>query len=275
MKNNIDKKTVESFGDEWSRMPQNTLTNKEKNKIFNDYFSIFPFDIIDANSIGFDMGCGSGRWAGVISPLVGKLYCIDASSKAIKVAKNNLATYNNIEYILASVGKNNLKIKCDFGYSLGVLHHVPNTYSAIESCGKLLKKNAPFLLYLYYSFDNKPLWYKLVWKSSEIVRFLVNKAPPLLKIFISNVIAIFVYFPLARISKILSIFGLDVSNIPLSYYKDKSFYTMRTDSRDRFGTPLEQRFSKNEIKKMLHESGFKDIKFSENKPYWVVVAYKK
>ena len=37
---------------------------------------------------GFDMGCGTGRWAKFVAPKVGKLHCIDPSN-AIVVAKKN------------------------------------------------------------------------------------------------------------------------------------------------------------------------------------------
>ena len=50
---------------------------------------------------------------------------------------------------------------------------------------------------------------------------------------------------------------------------------METDSLDRFGTKLEQRFTKNEIYKMMKKSGLTDIKFSKNSPYWVAVGVKK
>jgi hypothetical protein len=50
---------------------------------------------------------------------------------------------------------------------------------------------------------------------------------------------------------------------------------MCTDSRDRFGTPLEKRFSKIEIEKMMENAGFYDIRFSCSKPYWVAVGLKK
>jgi hypothetical protein len=42
---------------------------------------------------------------------------------------------------------------------------------------------------------------------------------------------------------------------------------MRTDSLDRFGTKLENRYSQVEIKEMLEKSGFKDIKFSDRMPF--------
>ena len=270
-----DEKTVESFGDEWSRMTQSGLDSQEKEDIFNDYFSIFPFDSINSESVGFDMGCGSGRWAEIIASNVKKIICIDASMDAINVAKKNLKDYNNIEYKLASVDETNIrKNSLDFGYSLGVLHHLPDTELAIKSCSNLLKSGAPFLLYLYYAFDNKPKWYKVVWKISELGRYIINKMPPALKFFISNIIAIFIYYPLSKMSKLLDFFRFNIDNFPLSYYSNKSFYTMRTDARDRFGTPLEKRFTRQEIEKMMINSGFKNIKFSNKKPFWVVVGLK-
>lgn len=272
---NQDHNTVKSFGDEWSRINQSNLSENEKNSIFNDYFSILPFDLINKNSIGFDMGCGSGRWATIIALLVKKLFCIDASSDAIQVAQENLKSFNNIHYQISSVDETSLNPKSfDFGYSLGVLHHVPDTYSAIVSCVALLKKEAPFLLYLYYSLDNKPIWYKTIWKMSDLIRRVVNKLPSSLKLIATDLLAVVIYFPLSQIALFLENIGLEVKNFPLSYYRRKSFYTMRTDSRDRFGTPLEQRFSKVEIEKMMKDAGLKNIRFSKNQPFWVAVGIK-
>ena len=56
--------------------------------------------------------------------------------------------------------------------------------------------------------------------------------------------------------------------------RNSSFYTLRTDSRDRFGTPLEQRFSKKDILEMMNNSGLHRVQFSEDEPYWVAVGFK-
>jgi hypothetical protein len=64
------------------------------------------------------------------------------------------------------------------------------------------------------------------------------------------------------------------NKIPLSYYSNKSFNVIRNDSLDRFGTPLEQRFSKKQIEKMMQKAGLHDIKFSNNQPYWHVMGQK-
>ena len=64
-------------------------------------------------------------------------------------------------------------------------------------------------------------------------------------------------------------------DLPLSYYKDKSFYVMRTDALDRFGTRLEQRFTKNQIQKMMEVAGLRHIVFSNDVPYWCAVGTRK
>lgn len=273
--NNIDQKTVDSFGDEWKRFDQDRMNDEEGERIFQSYFSIFPWEKIESGSTGFDMGCGTGRWAKFVLPRVNHLTCIDPSS-AINIAKTKLSNFDNVSFLQESVDSTSLQPSSqDFGYSLGVLHHVPNTSDAIKSCVELLKPDAPLLLYLYYSFDNRPFWFRLIWKASDLLRKIIYRLHPLLKNFLTNVIAATVYFPLANISKFIEILGVKVDKIPLSFYKDHSFYTMRTDARDRFGTPLEQRFSKNEIEKMMEDSGLTNIIFYDDAPFWCALGYKK
>ena len=71
------------------------------------------------------------------------------------------------------------------------------------------------------------------------------------------------------------LFRSNTSSFPLTFYKDLPFYSMRTDSLDRFGTPLEQRFTKKEIEDMMEEAGFINVTFMEEEPFWVCVGHKK
>jgi len=271
---NIDKKTVASFGEEWSRFDQLNMPEKESYARFLEYFSLFPWETLTLDSEGFDMGCGSGRWAHWVAPRVGKLNCVDPSN-AINVARKNLLIHNNVIFYKESVDSKCLPSNSqDFGYSLGVLHHVPNTAAAIKSCVDLLKPGAPMLLYLYYAFDNRPRWYRILWRLSDIIRRIIYRLPNHLKHLLTDIIAILIYLPLAKLSKVIEKIGINVSNFPISYYRNCSFYTMRTDARDRFGTPLEQRFSRKKIKEMMKSSGLENITFSESPPYWCVIGKK-
>jgi SAM-dependent methyltransferase len=272
---NIDRLTVDSFGSEWSRFDQSGLSAEEHAKLFDAYFSIFPWSRLPVAAEGFDMGCGSGRWAQLVAPRVGRLNCIDPASEALAVARRNLKDVSNIVFHEASVDGGVLPpASQDFGYSLGVLHHVPDTAAAIRSCVALLKPGAPFLLYLYYRFDNRPLWFRTLWSASEIGRATVSRLPDRAKPLVTDAIAATVYWPLARLSGTLEKLGFDVSGLPLSFYRNTSFYTMRTDSRDRFGTPLEQRHTKLEITRMMSDAGLSDILFSDAEPFWVAVGIK-
>ena len=272
---NIDKQTVEDFGEEWNKYNQSSIPDEELKKSWNQYFDMFSFEELSNDSEGFDMGCGSGRWAKFVANKVHLLNCIDPSEKALNVAKRNLSNFSNIRYFNASVNDNILKENSqDFGYCLGVLHHIPDTLEGIKACAKLLKKNAPFLLYLYYNFENRSSFYKFIWRLSDFIRKIISSLSPRTKIFITSIIAYLIYYPLARFAFVSEKLGIDVSNFPLSDYRNKSFYFMRTDALDRFGTRLEKRFSKDEIKRMLQEAGFRDIRFSKNMPFWVSISRK-
>jgi len=280
LKNNksniIIKKVVKDFGNEWKRFDQSTLKKSELRNMFDQYFNIFPLTELNKSLVGFDLGCGSGRWAKFIAPKVKKLNCIDPSFDAINVAKKNLANLKNVTYINSEVNSKILVNNSqDFGYCLGVLHHIPDTLNGIKICSKLLKQNAPFLIYLYYKFDNRNFLFKSLWKISDFLRLLICLLPFSIKRLFTDLLALLVYYPLARLSYVIDKFRISTSSIPLSFYKNKSFYTMRTDSLDRFGTKLEKRFTRSEIENFLSLSGFKDIKFSEKAPFWVATCRKK
>ena len=273
---NIDKKVVNDFGEEWSAFKQSDIEKKDLESAWEQYFSIFPFNELPDNAIGFDLGCGSGRWAMFTSPKVGHLHCIDASEKALSVAKENLSELDEITFHHGSVSDGILDDNSqDFGYCLGVLHHIPDTLDGLKSCSKMLKSGAPFLLYLYYNFENRSVLFKAIWRISNIFRWFISKFPSPLKKLTTFLIAIVVYFPLARISLFIERIGFNPHFVPLSDYRKKKFKFMATDSLDRFGTRLEKRFSKSDIINMLEEAGFINVRFSSSQPYWVCISYRR
>jgi len=273
---NISLKTVEDFGKEWSVYSHSDIGNDDfLIKQFNRYFRIFPWDALNEDSMGFDMGCGTGRWAKFVAQRVGLLYCFDASEKALDVARRNLRDHSNCRIDTATFDNIPLEDNSmDFGYSLGVLHHIPDTFQGIEACVKKLKPGAPFLAYIYYALDDRSLLFKWVWEITNAVRKKIANKPFKHKLFFSRLIALCVYLPLSKTAYCLEKFGIDADSIPLSYYRNEPFYTMKTDALDRFGTRLEKRFNKKEITEMFTQAGLKNILFSEHMPYWCAIGYK-
>jgi SAM-dependent methyltransferase len=273
---NLDPRTVEGFGLEWTQFDQTSVSEEELQRYFSAYFKLFPWESLPKNAIGFDLGCGSGRWARFVSERVGTLHCIDASVGALNVARRNLSSRTNCLFHQASVDRIPLPDhSMDFGYSLGVLHHVPDTVAGIRACVDKLKPGAPFLIYLYYAFDNRPPWFKAIWQLSNGVRRLVCRFPDRAKLITADTIAGAVYFPLARMAGVADRLGLPVDFLPLSYYRRASFYTMRTDALDRFGTRLEQRFTADQIRTMMLSAGLESVSISNSPPYWCAIGYKR
>ncbi|MBV0913473.1 class I SAM-dependent methyltransferase [Anianabacter salinae] len=272
---NRHEDTVQSFGSEWATFDQTALSAGEKADLFDRYFAIFPLDALPPDAEGFDMGCGSGRWASLVAPHVHRLNCIDPAGDALDVARRALSRQANVVFHHADTDSVALDPGSqDFGYSLGVLHHIPDTARALRATTRLLKPGAPFLLYLYYRFDNRPAWFRAIWHASNLLRRGIAALPERAKTVATDVLALAVYWPLSRLARAVERLGGNPAPIPLSFYRTSSVYTLRTDSRDRFGTPLEQRFTKNEIAAMMAEAGLVDIRFSEREPYWVAVARK-
>jgi SAM-dependent methyltransferase len=270
---NLDPATVEGFGEEWSRFDQRALTDEERARLWAQYFAVFPWDALPAAAVGFDLGCGSGRWARLVAPRVGTLHCVDASPQALDVARAALADHANCVFHAASVDALPFADgSMDFGYSLGVLHHVPNTQAALDAAVRVLKPGAPFLVYLYYAFDNRPRWYRALWRATDVVRRVVSRSPTRVKLAVTAAIAATVYLPLARTARLLAAAGVSVERFPLSYYRERSFYTMRTDAFDRFSTRLEQRFTAQEVVAMMRASGLDDVVLSPSEPYWCAVG---
>jgi SAM-dependent methyltransferase len=275
---NIDHDVAAGFGHEWStfRQSEAEFSSLDREAIFQSYFRIFPWNELPPNPVGIDVGCGSGRWSVMVAPKVGHLHVLDASEDALAVARANLADTANVSFHLASVGDIPLQDNSlDFAYSLGVLHHVPDTAAAIRAVAAKLRVGAPFLIYLYYALDNRPRWYRAIWRLSNVFRMIISLLPPALRLIVSQLIAVIVYWPLARSAALVERAGFSPAAIPLESYRHRKFYVMRTDAYDRFCTRLEQRFTRQQIEQMLAGAGFGDIGFCDNVPYWCAVGRKR
>jgi len=272
---NIDRKTVESFGEEWTKF--DSFSPEEIKNAGDQYFDIVSDKVLNKNTVVLDLGCGTGRWSKYIGDKAGFIEAIDPSA-AVFAAQHLTSDMDNIRITQAS--SDNIPFadeSFDMMMSLGVLHHIPDTELALKSGVKKVKKGGYVLLYLYYALDNRSFIFKSIFYASALLRFLVSSSPAFLKKIVCDLIAVFIYMPFVILSKMVK--SISVGNqlyqkIPLSYYIDKSFNIIRNDALDRFGTPLEQRFTRMQIEQMMKNSGLSEILFSENMPYWHVIGRK-
>ncbi|MBO9681970.1 MAG: class I SAM-dependent methyltransferase [Flavisolibacter sp.] len=271
---NIDLTTVSSFGEEWQKF--DSFSEKEIAQIGDDYFDIVSDELYAGKSV-LDMGCGTGRWTKYVARKAGFVEAMDPSD-AVFSAAYLLAENKNIRISKASVDQIPFPDNSfDLVFSLGVLHHIPDTEAAMKKCVYKVKPGGHFLVYLYYNLDNRGAVFKLIFHLSNLLRRCICRLPSLLKKLVCDILAILIYLPFVAVTRLLRFLGLEKlsSKVPLSWYADKTFRVIRNDSLDRFGTPLEQRFSRKQISDMMTNCGLYNIVFSDKEPFWHALGQKR
>ena len=271
--NHVHADTITSFGEEWHKF--NSFSDNEIQHIGNEYFDVVQPSDLTKEMVALDLGCGSGRWSRFLADKVGFVEAIDPSDavySAVKLTqeKNNIRiTQAGVDYIPFA------DQSFDFIICLGVLHHLPDTANALAKAVRKLKKDGLFLLYLYYNLENRGFLFRFTFAFANLLRNIISKMPTAVKFFLCEVIAVLIYFPFILTGKLTKAIFPNKNyykKIPLSYYIGKNFKIIRNDALDRFGTPLEQRFSKEEIKVMMENAELGELRFSPNEPFWHVIG---
>ena len=271
---NISDLVVRDFGLEWMKFKD--YSDKDIRSFAIMYFDILDDTIINKNTYALDIGCGTGRWTKYLSDRIGFIEAIDPSS-AVVAADHLLRDVDNVRISKASVETIPFDDETfDFVMSIGVLHHIPDTQKAMIDCVKKVKRGGFFYVYLYHNLDGAGRLTKMIFRCSETLRNYVSKLPPMTKKFACNFLAVTTYLPFVFAGKLLRFFGLDgiAKRLPLSDYQNKSFFIIRNDALDKYGTTLEQRFSRDEVITLMRNSGLGDIVVSPSSPYYHAIGKK-
>jgi len=257
-----------TFSEEWKTyneiLPEHEIE-------FDHYFDLVDLETLNSKCI-CDLGCGIGRWAYFLRNIAKDLVLVDFS-ESIFEARNNLSDSDNVVYIMADIKelpfKNN---SFDFIYSLGVLHHID--IPALDLVRKLSSLGDQFLVYLYYSLDNKGSVYRAIFNMVNMIRIILCKIRnKKLRAVITEVLMWISYIPLISLGKIMQFFSMDASDLPIyNFYKDMSLGRIRQDVYDRFFTGIEQRVSKKEIEEL--SDTFSTVKISNKQPLWHALLLK-
>lgn len=269
---NIDHSVVKSFGEEWYKF--NYFDDFTIQKLGKLYFDIVEEKMVNNKSYLIDIGCGTGRWSKYFSKRCGFIEAIDPSD-AIFEADKLIGNLKNVRLSKASI--DNIPFSdstFDFAMCVGVINNIPDPNKAIIDCVKKIKLGGYFYTYLYYNFENRGPRFKLLFYVVNFIRRKICNLPLKLKRLLCDVLAIIIYLPVVYSGKSLELLGFSklAKRFPLSFYQNQSFYIMRNDALDRFGTSIEHRFSKKDIIKMMNKAGLEDVVISDSFPFWHAVG---
>jgi SAM-dependent methyltransferase/uncharacterized protein YbaR (Trm112 family) len=264
---------VDRFDREWAQF--HSMSAGERARVFASYFDIVDADTLRAGNVVLDAGCGSGRWSYEMAERGTHVVAMDLGL-SIEIAERNTRGLP-VRCVQADVRDTPFRPDTfDFACTLGVLHHVPETGAALAAICRTVKPGGAILLYLYYALETRPGWYRSLFKVADGLRKTLSAAPQGLTRSITGVIAAIVYWPLARSARLLRRLGFTsiAAALPLAFYADLSFTTMRNDSLDRFGTGLEKRFTRNAVAELLANAGMQGILVSDQAPHWHALGQK-
>lgn len=250
-----------TFGKEWQKYPR-ILPEYEKE--FWQYFDLVDLSLLEDIRV-CDLGCGNGRWSYFLFEKCRELLLVDFS-ESIFVARRNLSHANNALFFMADLRQLPFRENfADFLFCLGVLHHLPTP--SLEEV-RVLKGYAPqLLIYLYYTLDNRPLYFKPLLQVVDIMRRHVSRyRNPYFRTAFTWFGALSMYMPLIFLGALMRLLGLSVT-VPLyEVYHGKRPERIRQDVYDRFFTAIEQRHSKKQIMEL--EDTFSQVRISDRLPFW-------
>lgn len=176
---------VDTFSFEWTRFHDVQIdilnATNESEKTFQGKTGWSSSDLKGKRVL--DVGVGAGRFAEVVSRWGGEVIGVDLSF-AVDAAYENVGKRGNVHIVQADLFRLPFpEGMFDAMYSLGVLHHTPDTKKAFDAAVPYLKPGGEFAVFLYayghYSYFSD-LWRKVTTRVPyRIVYYLTALAIPL------------------------------------------------------------------------------------------------
>ena len=274
MKYDKVKETERTYGYLWEK--ESTSPLKEWH--FNHMQEVIKEPIV-RGSIGIEIGSGCGYDTYIIAKNNSSVTIVSVDiSDGVKQTKALSVELKNVKVVKCSALDVPFKDKTfDFAYSFGVLHHTDNPQKGLLEIAKILKKDSPAFLYLYENHSEnfvKSVAIKLI----SNLRVLTIRIPSKLLYTLACIFSPLVFLSFTVPSKVLRRFKITqhyAENMPFNF--GKGLFSLREDLYDRFGAPIEHRFSRQEVYDLFTNCGFCNISITrlKNTAGWVVWGYKK
>jgi len=163
---------VQNFGFEWNVHADTQLDNSasdESERTFRSKTGFTP-ELLRGKRV-LDVGCGMGRFSDVASRWGAIVVGIDLS-QAVEAAQRNIGSRPNVHIAQANVFELPFEDSTfDFIFSIGVLHHTPNTKAAFDNLPKLLRDKGKIAIWLYTSYGG------IQWRFSDLYRRVTPRLP--------------------------------------------------------------------------------------------------
>ena len=204
-----------------------------------------------AGRLVLDAGVGAGRFAEVAAKKGGEVVGVDLTT-AVDAAYQNLGKNQQVHLVQADIFALPFRADTfDLAYSIGVLHHTPDTATAFERVATTVKKGGGFAVYLYAAYGS---WYR----GSDVLRKLVTTRLPGSVMLALSALAIPAYY-LYR----LPLLGKICQQLaPISMHRDWRWRWL--DTFDWYTPEYQWKHWYPEVYRWFRANGFLDVEIFDN-----------
>ena len=145
---------ADNFGRQWNKFRRTQLDNEPMGMSEQSFRRITGWtpEMLAGKTV-LDVGCGMGRYLEVAARWGANVVGFDLSS-AVNAAEEHLGAKDNVEILQASLLEPPFAPgSFDFVYSIGVLHHTPDTHQAVRSIARLVKPGGRLAIWVYDAYN--------------------------------------------------------------------------------------------------------------------------
>lgn len=230
---------------------------------FQSLFGSLWTDSLKGNLL--EIGCGSGADLEIFKNIdnLKSIHAIDIGANIEQLVEK----YKDEDHMHIKKGDaTNLDFESstfDLVYSFGVFHHTEDPIKCLSETFRVLNQNGTAFIYLY-SKHGRNLFKKLGIHTENLIMRIINLFPysvqSLICIILSPICWALFYLP----SKILYLLGFNNLYNKFPFYFATHPFSLIGDLKDRLMSPINHRFSKSEIERILANCGFGTLIVKEN-----------
>jgi SAM-dependent methyltransferase len=213
-----------------------------------------------------DAGCGTGRHAYYAAKFGARVVAVDLSD-AIDVARENTREFRRVCTVQADLYSLPFPLESfDFIYSIGVLHHLPDPEGAFRNLLRYLRPGGEIQIYLYWWPERQPVKAALLSAVTAVRRITTRLSHPLLY-WLSYPLAAVAYGGFVvpyRLLRAVPGAGAWAERLPMKQYAQYPFAVCVNDQFDRFSAPIENRYTRAQVRGWLERAGLEEINVLPN-----------
>lgn len=237
-----------NFGFEWNVHNKTQLDTDTKHESEETFAEKTGFTREDLNGkLVLDVGCGMGRFSEVASRWGATVVGIDLTS-AVDAAYGNLKQRDNVHLAQADVFRLPFRDKTfDYVFSIGVLHHTPDTRKAFDQLPRLLKPGGSIAIWVYSTM-------MLSWcRTSDFYRHVTSRLPKRLLYTLC-----YVAIPWYHINKVPVLGRVTWRVLPTSIHPNREWRVL--DTFDWYSPTYQWKHSEAELREWFEFHGLESIK---------------